>query len=168
MSESQFAVGRDGPTLLIHGPMLSTTPLANSQRRRRDAVVDAARTLDDLSPGGVEEFVRRRWRGVRKLKQSDINAFAADARVQRIHDVVDALDYRVRRGVLGRAGSRVGRVELPRGLARKTLASLSDGEVEVVRQRLRERGWSAEQIKRHVRRVDPDGRLREVSADAAV
>jgi hypothetical protein len=35
----------------------------------------------------------------RVLTQEDIDAFAADARTQRVHDVVDALDYRIRKAV---------------------------------------------------------------------
>jgi hypothetical protein len=130
-------------------------PSAGSAQRRRDAVVDAARELDDLSPAGVEQFVRRRWRGDRPLTQEDIDAFAADARRQRVHDITDALDFRIRKAVSGRAGSRLPHVSIPRGLQRKSLAGLEREELMMVFTRLRERGWSNQQIKRHgVRRLD--------------
>lgn len=128
---------------------------AGSEQRRRDAVVDAARTLENLTSTGVEAFVRRRWAGRRALSQEDIDAFAADARRQRVHDVVDALDYRIRRALYGRAGSKLPHVEIPRGLQRKSLQSLDRDELLIVFSRLRERGWSNQQIKRHgVRRLD--------------
>lgn len=135
-------------------------PSEGSDQRRRDAVVDAARTLEDLSPAGVESFVRRRWAGRRALEQDDIDAFAADARRQRVHDVVDALDYRIRRAMNGRSGSRQPHLVIPRGLQRKSLAGLDREEVIMVFTRLRERGWSNQAIKRHgVRRLDSGGRL---------
>lgn len=128
---------------------------AGSEQRRRDAVVDAARSLEDLTPVGVEQFVRRRWAGRRALTQEDIDAFAADARRQRVHDVVDALDYRIRRALHGRSGSKLPHVEIPRGLQRKSLQGLDREELLTVFTRLRERGWSTQQIKRHgVRRLD--------------
>jgi hypothetical protein len=130
-----------------------------SEQRRRDAVVDAARTLEDLTPSGVEQFVRRRWSGRRALTQEDIDAFAADARTQRVHDVVDALDYRIRKATFGRAGSKQPHVEIPRGLQRKSLAGLEPAELTIIFTRLRERGWSNQQIKRHgVRRLDTGDR----------
>jgi hypothetical protein len=134
-------------------------PSAGSVQRRRDAVVDAARELDDLSAAGVEQFVRRRWRGDRPITQEDIEAFAADARRQRVHDITDALDFRIRKAVQGRVGSRLPHVSIPRGLQRKSLAGLDREELMMVFTRLRERGWSNQQIKRHgVRRVDTDKR----------
>jgi hypothetical protein len=128
---------------------------AGSEQRRRDAVVDAARTIEDLSPTGVEQFVRQRWRGDRAITQADIDAFAADARRQRIHDIVDALDYRIRKAVRGRAGSRYMHVDIPRGLARKSLAGLERDDLVTIFARLRDRGWNDQEIKRHgVRRLD--------------
>lgn len=141
-------------------PQAQPDPAAGSDQRRRDAVVDAARTLDDLSPAGVEAFVRRRWRGDRAITQADIEAFAADARRQRVHDVTDALDYRIRKAVQGRAGSRLPHVSIPRGLQRKSLAGLDRQELLTIFDRLRERGWNTQQIKRHgVRRLDADGQI---------
>jgi hypothetical protein len=138
-----------------------------SEQRRRDAVVDAARTLDDLTSAGVEKFVRQRWSGRRALTKEDVEQFAADARRQRVHDVVDALDYRIRKAVLGRAGSKQPHVEIPRGLQRKSLSGLDDGEVATIFARLRERGWSSQQIKRHgIRRIDTDNRLQNMITDS--
>lgn len=118
-------------------------------QRRRDAVVDAARTLDDLSPDGVKEFVTRRWQGRRVLEQADIESFAKDARTQRVNDVIDALDYRVRHGVLGR--TKTAHVSFPRGMVRRTLRDLTPDEGALVVRRLRERGWSEGELKRHLK-----------------
>jgi hypothetical protein len=126
-------------------------------------VVEAARTLPDLSPAGVERFVRQRWAGRRALTQEDVDAFAADARRQRVHDVLDALDYRIRKAVYGRAGSRQPHVQIPRGLQRKSLAGLERDDLLQIFSRLREKGWSNQQIKRHgVRRLDTDGTLKSL------
>jgi hypothetical protein len=144
-------------------PQAQPDPARGSEQRRRDAVVDAARTLSDLTPAGVEAFVRKRWRGTRVLTREDIEAFAADARRQRVHDVADALDYRIRKAVSGRAASRVPHVSIPRGLRNKSLAGLDREELLIVFQRLRDRGWSNQEIKRHgVRRLDSDGRMRSL------
>jgi hypothetical protein len=121
----------------------------SSHRRRRDAVVDAARQVEDLSPAGVEQFARRRWRGDRPITPEDISAFSADARAQRVHDVVDALDFRVRRAVYGRAGSKQMHVSIPRGIVGKSLAALDGEEVAQVVERLRDRGWTDDQVRKH-------------------
>lgn len=149
-----------GPSRAPSPPSLPPADKArSSQVRRRDALIDAARTLDDLSPDGVREFVTRRWAGTRVLTDSDVQSFSEDAQRQRIEDVIDALDYRVRRGVFGR--QRIIRVELPRGLARQTIRGLSDDEISSVLRRLRERGWSADQLRKHVVRTfdDKDKRM---------
>jgi hypothetical protein len=121
---------------------------ADAQRqsvtRRRDAVVDAARTLDDLSPDGVRAFVTRRWAGRRALEEADVESFAADAREQRIHDVVDSLDSRVRGNVFGRV--KHVRVDMPRGWARASLRSMTSDELETVIKRLADRGWDQKAI----------------------
>jgi len=166
-----FAVERDGSPLLLAAataeppaqPAPEKDPAEGSDLRRRDAVVDAARTLDDLSPAGVEQLVRRRWRGDRAVASEDFASFSSDARKQRVHDVVDALDFRIRRAVHGRAGSKQTHVSIPRGIVNKSLAALEREELADVFTRLRDRGWSAQQIRRHgVRRFDKDGSMRKM------
>jgi hypothetical protein len=138
-------------------------PPDRSIARRRDAVADAARTLDDLSPAGVEQLARQRWRGDRQITPEDFQSFSADARAQRIHDVVDALDFRVRRSVYGRSSGRQIHVALPKGIIGRSLASLEREDLIQVFTRLRDRGHSADSIYRHgVRRFDKDGKMREI------
>lgn len=129
--------------------------------RRRDAVVDAARTLTDLSPDGVRELVRRRWRGTKVLTEADVEAFAADAQRQRVEDVVDALDYRLRRATSGRSAGKAIKVDFPRGVIKGSLRGMDTPTVVNVLQRLRYRGWTADQISRHVVKTfdDPQRRL---------
>lgn len=126
-------------------------------QRRRDAVVDAARSLDDLSPDGVRELLTRRWQGRRALEESDVEAFSRDARARRIDDLSDALDHRIRGSTMGR--TREAHVSLPRGFARRALKALDDSEVKQIADRLRGRGWTIEQIKRHVRSIDRGQRI---------
>jgi hypothetical protein len=178
VSDFIFAIGRDGDPMLLAAaaeapapPEAEPDPAAEaaakvargSDARRRDAVVDAARTLEDLSPDGVEQLVRRRWRGDRSVTPQDIQSFSADARVQRAHDVADALDFRIRRAVYGRSGTQQPHVQIPRGIVRKSLAALDPEELGQVFARLRDRGWSDQQIRRHgIRRFDKDGAMRGV------
>jgi hypothetical protein len=124
---------------------------SGSDRRRRDAVADAARTLGDLSPQGVREFVVRRWRGARALEDSDVEQFSKDAIAQREDDLADALDSRLNRMNGGKATvARVVRVTPPRAWLKRTLASLPDDQLAQVLLRLRARGWTEAQIKRDV------------------
>lgn len=162
-----FGLAKDGsPLLLADAPQPDGAVRAQTQRakesaqrqdvtRRRDAVVDAARTLEDLNPAGVEAFVRTRWRGTKVLEQADIDAFATDAAAQRTHDVVDALASRVRRGVLG-IGERHVRVDLPRGWVRRALRAMSDDEIAQASQRLVDRGWTDEQVAKALKTYRPE------------
>jgi hypothetical protein len=168
MSAYRFAIDGAGAPILLDAeaetatvdPPVKPDPATGSIARRRDAVVHAARSIDDLTPAGVEAFVRRCWRGDRAIAQEDIDSFAKDAREHRAHDVVDALDHRIRRGVNGR--SRTTHVSIPRGKVGKSLASLDGDGLTSVVSRLRDRGWTNEQIWRHgVRRFDKDGRMRD-------
>lgn len=117
--------------------------------RRRDAVVDAARTLEDLSPDGVREHVARRARGTRVMTDDDVSSFSVDATKQRELDVADALDGRARRGVYGRQDKHVV-VSFPRGWLRRSLRSMGDDEVAAVLGRLRDRGWTQAQVDKYV------------------
>jgi hypothetical protein len=155
-----LAFDETGAPLLLGAPVeappepTAPDPGQGSSQRRRDAVVDAARTLDDLSPAGVEKLARQRWRGDRPITPEDISGFASAAKEQRVHDVVDALDFRIRRDVYGRAGTKQLHVSIPRGIVGKSLASLDREELTSVFSRLRDKGWSEQNILRSVRRFD--------------
>lgn len=173
MSAYRFAIDGAGAPILLDAeaepatvdppakvdPPVKPDPAAGSVARRRDAVTHASRSIDDLSSAGVEAFVRRSWRGDRAIAQEDIDSFARDAREQRAHDVVDALDHRIRSSVNG--WTRTTHVAIPRGKVGKSLASLEGDALAAVVSRLRDRGWTNEQIWRHgMRRFDKDGRIR--------
>lgn len=173
MSAYRFAIDGDGAPLLLASeteappepppPKPGDARAQGSSARRRDAIADAARTLEDLSPAGVEAFVRRRWRGDRAVTPEDFSSFSTEARQQRLHDVVDALDFRIKRTVNGRASVKHTHVSIPRGNFGKSLASLDREELAQAFERLRERGWSTQQIARHgVRRFDKDGSMKKM------
>lgn len=145
----EISTGRFGVGGRKKKPVQPTGP-SPSEIRRQDAIKDAARTLSDLSPDGVAEFVRKRWLGTKILTQADIDLFASEARRQRIEDITDALDHRIRKGVLGRNGSKVVKVDFPRGQIRGSLRGMTDNEVNSVLTRLRARGWTVADIKKHV------------------
>lgn len=163
--------GGQGPALFDAKPTADPPPPEPEKKgprpdetRRRDAVVDAARTLTDLGDDSEElaAFVKRRWSGTRVLEPGDITAFAKDARRQRVEDVVDALDHRVRQKVFGR--SQAVHVALPRGLARNTLKNMEDNELSSVVQRLKDRGWDSDQIRKYVAKGLDDERKRIVTS----
>jgi hypothetical protein len=126
--------------------------------RRQDAVTDAARGIKDIDDDrALRDFVRRRWSGTRALTNADIQAFIEDVRAQRLQDVVDALDDRVRSGVLKKNDAV--RVSFPRGWLKRTMRGLSDDEIGSVLDRLRARGWTEQQVRQHVvSRFDDDRR----------
>jgi hypothetical protein len=146
-----FQVGPDGPLLALDAPVPVSSSSGEADKasaaRRRDAVVDAARTLEDLSVEGVRRFVTQRWSGRRALEESDVESFASDARAQRVEDVVDALDSRVRQSALA-WGSRHVKVEMPRGWLRASLRAMNDAEKAVVLERLDARGWDEKTLSR--------------------
>ena len=134
------------------------------QLRRRDAVIDAAREIEDLSDEqALRELAIRRSR--RALTDAEVQSFINDVRRQRIDDVLDWLDNRVRTGVLKRA--KVANISFPRGWVKATIRGLSDDEVKMVLGRLRSRGWSEQQVRQHVvQRFDDDRRrLARLRAD---
>jgi len=139
------------------------------QIRRRDAVVDAAREVEDITDErSMREFMRRRWTGTRAMTDADVTSFIADVRSQRIDDVIDALDNRVRSGVLKR--SKVANISFPRGWVKATMRGLTDPEILQVLNRLRSRGWSEQDVRQHVvNRFDDDRkRLARARADIEV
>jgi hypothetical protein len=163
VSSYRFAFDDAGAPLLLVAAPAEAPPEQQTEpgrehgsvARRRDAIVDAARTLEDLSPAGVERFVRQRWRGDRPITSQDISSFASEARSQRAHDVADALHHRIHRSVHGIAKSKQPHVSIPRGIIRKSLASLDGEQLSEVFARLQDRGWSRQQILRYgVRRFD--------------
>jgi hypothetical protein len=173
-----FLVGDAGPVLKDVKPKKSDPepPPAPEKKgprpdeiRRRDAVVDAARTIDDLSDTSTDlrDFIKRRWSGTRVLEESDIIDFSKDARRQRVEDVVDGLDHRVRDRVFGKQNRSV-KVVLPRGMARRELKAMSDDDLKAVVERLRARGWTTDQLRKHVAKGLDDERRRIVGSLAPV
>jgi hypothetical protein len=138
---------------------------ATSETRRRDAIVDAARKLNDLTPDGVREFMTRRWAGRRAMTEEDVQEFSRLALQQRVDDLTDALDSRMMRLVNGRkASSSSLTLEPPRGWVKRTLGSLDDGDIQSVFLRLRARGWSAADLTRNI--IKPFAAGKEINIPA--
>lgn len=117
--------------------------------RRRDSVVDASREVQDLSnEQALRAFMTKRWTGARAMTEADVQAFIADVHQQRLADLTDALYNRVQTGILQRA--KAVRVDFPRGWLRGSVRGLSPDDLRVVLDRLRARGVSDQDLRRHV------------------
>lgn len=133
-------------------PSLEQESAANaSEDRRRDAAVDASRQLATLSPEAIREFMTRRWAGRRAMTPADIDEFTRLVQAQRIDDLTDALDSRLRRQVHGGKVARTAvKVEPPRGWIKTSLKDIEPAALQQVLLRLRARGWSETDLTRHV------------------
>lgn len=110
--------------------------------RRQDAVREAAREFETLSPQDIKE----RLRGLtsRELDEDDVKQFEVDVRAQQLDDLCDALDQ-MQRGV--KRGRRTVRIQMPRGYLRFALHRLTQDEVDELGARLTARGWSADDLR---------------------
>lgn len=119
-------------------------------RRRMDAVRDAAREFDRFGEGDVKEFLKGRT--LRDLSPAEIEMFVADVTEQRLSDLVDILDQRLRKKGLGRfkRDRRTVQINVPKGFARKSLHGLLDEEVSDLAIRLRAKGWSDDDLVREL------------------
>lgn len=115
---------------------------------RLDAVRDAARENDLLSEGDVQDFLVNRLVDASKF---DPRQFVADVRAQRVDDLVDILDHRLRSEVDGMIRSRrYVRLVAPKGWVKRVQNGLTDAEHLTVARRLVKRGWDAGDISKHV------------------
>jgi hypothetical protein len=108
--------------------------------RRMAAVRDAARTLDELTADTVSTFLQAR---VADVNQVDIQQFLADAQWQRIADLADALDQKLK-------GKQPVRVGVTAGFARRVFAGLDGAMAGHLVKILEGKGWSVEDIKNNI------------------
>lgn len=109
--------------------------------RRRDAVREAAREIEDLTVQDLKE----RLKGVtnRELEPHELAEFEADVRAQVVDDLIDVLHQ----AQVGRLrGRRTLKLQASRGWTRKNLHSRTDDELKSIGQRLRARGWTDDMI----------------------
>lgn len=111
----------------------------NLWEKRLDAVRDAAREYDSMDAGDVTDFLVGR---VSDLSQVNVDQFLADVRAQRIDDLVDILDTKVR--------SQTVKVKARQSWINRVFNGLTDSEAQRVVARLLDRGWNTDQIKKHV------------------
>lgn len=110
----------------------------DAQRRRDDAVRDAARTLGRLDPGTIEGFLQDRAVDPGAV---DVQAFLLDVQEARLDDIADMLHDRLA-GAGGGIISGRGKVRVkgPRSWIRTAFNGLEDDDVVSVVRRLEARG----------------------------
>lgn len=119
----------------VPAPAAPPPPDAAELARRRDAVRDAAREFETLSPQDVKE--RLRGTTTRTLGADEVSSFASDVRDQALDDMVDVLDQTIRGKKRGRRTVRLG---APRGYVKKALNAMTTDELRQLVARLSARG----------------------------
>jgi hypothetical protein len=115
--------------------------------RYHDAVREAARSFDAPAEGDIHHFLNARARHPERV---DVPAFAESVKRQRHADMVDILDHHLRRdGSLPR-GSRVVRVQAPKGYLRQALRRSSPEELAHIRHRLTSIGHKQEHVDKYL------------------
>lgn len=116
--------------------------------KRLDAIRDAARATGDLDEDSVKAFLKDR---VENIDQVNLPAFIADAREQRLDDLLDILDQQLRGKVKSALAARNEvQVKAPKAWAKRVFAGLTDQEVIKLVVRLEGRGWDAEDLTKHI------------------
>lgn len=134
----KFAAGSKKTPDAVKPPTPNVDPdAAAAQRRRRDAVRDAVRKFPELSDDNVRAFLDER---VDDVNIVDIDSFLLDARVQRLYDIADILDNRLK------DDKDPVRLEADDGWIGTAFNTLTDSEVVDVLQRLRYRGHDPEAL----------------------
>jgi hypothetical protein len=122
--------------------------------RYHDAVREAARSFDHPQEGDIHHFLNARARNPELV---DVPAFSEAVGRQRQADLVDVLDHHLRRdGSLPR-GSRMVRVQAPKGYLRRALRQSSPEDLAHLRHRLTSIGHKQEHVDKYIGdRVHPD------------
>jgi hypothetical protein len=111
--------------------------------KRMDQVRAAARELDMMDEKGAIAFLTGK---VTDINQVDINAFLADVKIQRMADLVDVLDARVRAGI-----KKVPvRLVAPQAWTVRAFGGLTAPEAGHLVQRLQGKGWDPSDISTHI------------------
>jgi hypothetical protein len=117
--------------------------------RRMDAVRSAAREFEPQEMEDIREWLQGKTN--KELTEDEIKQFLADVREARVDDLVDILDTSIRRReALRKRGRRQVKVVPPRGWVRRTLANLEDNEIVELHRRLGSRGFSEEELEKHL------------------
>jgi hypothetical protein len=114
-------------------------------------VRDAARTLEDLTAETVGTFLRAR---VVDVNQVDIQQFLADAQWQRIADLADALDQKLK-------GKQAVKVGVTAGFARRVFDGLDGAMAGHLVKILEGKGWSTDDIKNNIVKKVKDPELKQ-------
>ena len=120
--------------------------------RRMAAVRDAARQLEDLTADTVGTFLQAR---VVDVNQVDIQQFLADAQWQRIADLADAMDQKLK-GKKGQVN-----VGVSGSFAKRVFAGLDGAMAGHLVKILEGKGWSADDIKNNIIKKVRDPELKQ-------
>ena len=126
-------------------PMLSGVPTGVDPvvwARRMALVRDASRQLEDWTPQTASAFLAARKVNV---NQVDINQFLADVQWQRIYDLADVLDARVRT-----KGEIPVRLLAPAGWTKRIFTGLDTDQAAHLVKIVEGRGWDVEDIKKNI------------------
>jgi len=124
-------------------PMLSGVPTGVDPiawARRMAAVRDAARDLQDWTTQTAQTFLAARAVNVNSV---DINQFLADVAWQRIYDLADVLDAKVRT-------KQPVRLIAPAGWTKRIFTGLTTDQASHLVKIVEGRGWDVEDIKREI------------------
>lgn len=124
------------------GPAPSTKT-EMSAYRRGDVVRDLAREFEDLSVQDLRERLPAMTTQI--FTNGELSVLFAEVRDQVLSDLVDLLDQRHQGRLRAR---RTVRVVAPRGYVVRTTSRLSTQERGWVGGRLRQRGWSSDDVRR--------------------
>jgi hypothetical protein len=124
-------------------PMLSGVPTGTDPivwARRMAAVRDAARELEDWTPQTAQTFLAAR---VANVNAVDINQFLADVQWQRIYDLADVLDAKVRTKLPVRLLAQA-------GWTKRIFTGLDTAQASHLVKIVEGRGWDVEDIKKEI------------------
>lgn len=115
--------------------------------RRQDSVRDAARKFNLVDHQQIVDFLQNRAH--RKLSQHEINQLMSDIHRQRLDDLVDYLDLKIKgQTSLRKLGKTNVKVVIIGSWFKKTLGGLENADIAEVHRRLLARGNSEEELDR--------------------
>ena len=120
-----------------------TSVAAHVWERRLDVVREAARLMDFMDAVSTTAFLAER---VQDVAQVDIVAFMTDVRLQRVADLVDALDQMVQ----SRRARQPVRLVAPNRWMKRVFSELTPPEALSLIKRLEGKGWDANDISKYI------------------
>lgn len=152
-ASGQFAGKKNKPLTVVAQTVAGGAPVMRSGtpegvdpliwERRLDTVRDAARQDEMMDAAGVTKFLTGK---VADVTQVDINSFLNDVSAQRVSDLADAMDYQLK----PKRDKPDVKVGASAGWMRRAMAELDTPQLLHLVKRLEGRGWTPEDINKHV------------------